>query len=373
MLILTINSGSSSLRLSLFAKTDGGLVQLAQAHHQGVGAPDRSLLADFVIPVDTTEIRLLVHRVVHGGTQLTSPCLIDASVEATIEELSVLAPLHNPPALEWIRLARRLFGEQIPQIVVFDTAFYQSLPQVAATYALPQALCQQYNIRRYGFHGIAHRAMLNCWKNIRPEINKGGRIISVQLGSGCSITAIDHGTTVDTSMGFSPLEGLVMATRCGDLDPTIIAYLQRQAGLDAGALEHLFNKQSGLLGLSGESSDMRVLLDSDNPGAELAVDLYCYRVRKYIGAYLAVLGGADAILFGGGVGENSPLVRGKILQGMAWLGLKLDMIRNDNAVGKEACISAVASQSEVWVIPVDEAQTMALDAVAMMEKLGNEQ
>ncbi|NOY63277.1 MAG: acetate/propionate family kinase [Gammaproteobacteria bacterium] len=365
MSILTINAGSSSLRLSLFTQADDGLVLLAEAHQQNISVPDVSFLVNFIASVEPTTITLIVHRVVHGGALLTTPRLIDAAVEEEIEQLTPLAPLHNPTALEWIRLARRLLGEQLPQVAVFDTAFYHSLPQVAKTYALPQALCQQYSIRRYGFHGIAHRAMLNRWRQIRPGFREGGRIISVQLGSGCSITAVDHGLPVETSMGFSPLEGLVMATRCGDLDATVIAYLQRQAGLSIEALEELLNKQSGLLGVSDESSDMRLLLNSDTPEAALAVELYCYRVRKYIGAYLAVLGGADAILFGGGVGENSSQVRAKILQNMAWLGIELDDDANKNALAVQANIGAGNSKIDVWVISVDEAREMALDAVSI--------
>lgn len=369
MSLLTINAGSSSLRLSLFAQTDGNLKRLAVVRHDDVDGPALSLLKNFIASVDVSEITLIVHRVVHGGARLTTPCLIDATIEEEIEQLITLAPLHNPPALAWIRLARRLLGEQIPQVAVFDTAFYRSLPEVAATYALPPKLCREHGIRRYGFHGIAHRAMWNRWREIKPNVRDGGRVISVQLGSGCSITAIDHGMPVDTSMGFSPLEGLVMATRSGDLDPTVITYLQWEAGLSAEKIEGLLNKQSGLLGLSGDSGDMRVLLDSDSPEAQLAVNLYCYRVRKYIGAYLAVLGGVEAILFGGGVGENSPQVRAKILQGMEWLGVELDSLHNDNSVGNETCISAATGRSEVWVMPVDEAILMARDAMALMKNM----
>ena len=368
MLLLTINAGSSSLRLSLFEQAGDGLVRLTEVYHDGITEYAPSLLGDVIASVDVAEITLVVHRVVHGGVLLTSPCLIDAMVEAEIERLIPLAPLHNPAALMWIRLARRLLNEQVPQVAVFDTAFYQSLPEVAATYALPHELCRHYGIRRYGFHGIAHRAMWQRWRALRPEIEGGGRVISVQLGSGCSITAIDRGGPVDTSMGFSPLEGLMMATRSGDVDPTVITYLQREVGLDAEEIERLLNKQSGLFGLSGESSDMRVLLDSDNPDAQLSVDLYCYRVRKYIGAYLAVLGGVDAIVFGGGVGENSSQVRMKILQGMKWLGLELDDDGNKNAVGVEANISTANSRIEVWVIAVDEASVMAQEA---LEKMSN--
>ena len=369
MKILTLNAGSSSLRLSLLLQTEAGLEKLAQAHLQDITSPDLSRLVDFIASANVGRIDLIVHRVVHGGAQLTRPTLIDAMVENEIEQLIHLAPLHNPPALEWIRLTRSLLGDQVPQVAVFDTAFYHALPAVAATYALPKSLCQQYQLRRYGFHGIAHGAMWNRWRELKPKIKSGGRVISVQLGSGCSITAIDQGEPVDTSMGFSPLEGLVMATRCGDLDPTVSAYLQQQAGLSLAQLEDLLNKQSGLLGISGESCDMQVLLNSDSPDAALAVDLYCYRVRKYIGAYLSVLGGADAILFGGGVGENSPQVRAKILQGMTWLGVKLDADANKHSLGKQTNVSTENSKISVWVIPVDEASVMVQQALEIMNDL----
>jgi len=369
MLILTINTGSSSLRLSLFTENSNGLERLAEVHHDVIDTSGQSQLGDFIASVDVAEIGLVVHRVVHGGARFTAPCLINAAVEEEIERLIPLAPLHNSVAMIWIRHARQLLGERVPQVAVFDTAFYRNLPEVAATYALPRELCQRHDIRRYGFHGIAHQAMWQRWREIRPKIKGGGQVISVQLGSGCSITAIDNGMPVDTSMGFSPLEGLVMATRSGDIDPTVMAYLQREAGLSANEIEQILNKQSGLLGISGDSGDMRVLLNSNTPEAELAVDIYCYRVRKYIGAYLAVLGGVDAILFGGGVGENSAQVREKILRGMGWLGMELDPLLNDTSKGKEVCVSTEKSQSEVWVVPVDEAQMMALDAMGLVNEM----
>lgn len=372
MLLLTINAGSSSLRLSLFKQTDDGLVRLNEAYHDGITERDLSLLGDFIASVDAAEIKLVVHRVVHGGALLTIPCVTNATVEAEIERLTPLAPLHNPSALVWIRLVRRLLSEQVPQVAVFDTAFYRSLPDVAKTYALPQALCKRHEIRRYGFHGIAHQAMWQRWRQLRPDVKDGGRVITVQLGSGCSITAIDRGEPIDTSMGFSPLEGLMMATRSGDVDPAVITYLQREAGLGAEEIERVLNKQSGLFGLSGESSDMRLLLDSDSPDARLAVDLYCYRVRKYIGAYSAVLGGVDAIVFGGGVGENSPQIRARVLHDMEWLGVVLDPVLNDNAAGKEVRISGPVSRSDVWVVCVDEALVMAHEAMAIIHEVNGD-
>ncbi len=366
MSILTINAGSSSLRLSLFEQQGAVLALLAEQHYDVADNFNPSLLEAFAASAEAGKITLVVHRVVHGGTRFTTPCLIDAEVEAEIERLIPLAPLHNPPALAWIRTARGLLGEQVPQVAVFDTAFYRSLPEVATDYALPRELCQRHGIRRYGFHGIAHRAMWQRWREIRPEVKNGGRVISLQLGSGCSITAIDQGVPVDTSMGFSPLEGLVMATRSGDFDPAIVVFLQREAGLNSEQIERMLNHQSGLRGVSGISGDMRVLLESGSTGARLAIDLYCYRIRKYIGAYSMVLGGIDAILFGGGVGENSPQVRARILQGMAWLGVELDSTNNESGIGGEHCITAAQSRAEVWVIAVDEASVMVREALAVV-------
>jgi acetate kinase len=363
LLILTINAGSSSLRLNLFEQTGDGIKRLAEVHHAGIDRMDMSLLTDFVETIDLFEIKLIVHRVVHGGTMLTTPRLINTDVETEIERLISLAPLHNPASLAWIRFARRLLGFQIPQIAVFDTSFYHALPEVASIYALPHELYRLHGIRRYGFHGIAHQAMWQRWRELRPELKDGGLVITVQLGSGCSITAIDHGKPMDTSMGFSPLEGLVMATRSGDIDPSVVTYLQKETGWNVEDIETMLNKRSGLLGLSGESEDMRELLISNSPEAELAINLYCYRVRKYIGAYLAVLGGSNAILLGGGVGENSPQVRAKILQGMRWMGIDLDEHKNNSAVGVEATISSTNSTSELWVISVDEASIMAREAL----------
>jgi len=301
---------------------------------------------------------------VHGGARLTSTRRIDAAVEAEIERLAALAPLHNPVALAWIRACREALGVDLPQVAVFDTAFYAHLPEVARTYALPHALCERHGLRRYGFHGLAHQALWSRWRVLRPDVADGGRVISFQLGAGCSVTAIDHGRPLDTSMGFSPLEGLVMATRGGDLDPGLVTFLQRVEGLNAADMEQLLNERSGLLGVSGTSADLRTLLAADDPRARLAIDLYCYRARKYLGAYLAVLGGADAVLFGGGVGEHAAVVRAGILAGFAWAGLRLDAVANTATVGREGRISKTDSRIEAWVIPVDEARVLATEALA---------
>jgi acetate kinase len=362
-LLLTVNTGSSSVRLGLFETRGGEAAQtIAHSHHSLDGQPDMAL-RDFL---GGRTPCIVAHRVVHGGARFTASCLIDSAVEQAIERLAPLAPLHNPQALKWIRACRALFGAQVPQVAVFDTAFYAALPELAHTYALPHALAQQHAIRRYGFHGLAHQAMWQRWCALQPQRAGRGRVISLQLGAGCSISALADGVPQDTSMGFSPLEGLVMATRCGDVDPGVLLYLQRECGMSLKTLDHLLSQESGLLGVSGVSADMRALLASNEPRARLAVDLYCYRARKYIGAYLAVLGGVDAILFGGGVGEHAPEIRARILDGLEWAGIRLDATRNQVAVGVEASFQGDGSPIAVWVLPVDEAAILATEALALI-------
>lgn len=364
--VLTVNTGSSSVRLAAFAPESGSLSQLASGHFSGNWNEPVAMLRAFLKGHGIEAVAAVAHRVVHGGARFTAPCRIDAAVEAEIERLAPLAPLHNPRALEWIRACRALFGAETTQVAVFDTALYAALPEVAATYALPRALCERHGIRRYGFHGIAHQAMWRRWRELRPDIREGGRVISLQLGAGCSITAVRDGKVVDTSMGFSPLEGLVMASRSGDVDPGLLLFLQRAEGLTPERMERLLNEEAGLLGLSGVSGDMRTLLNADDAGARLAVDVYCYRARKYIGAYLAALGGADAILFGGGVGEQAPDVRARILSGLEGLGIVLEPDANRAGIGAESCISTRSSATALWVIPVDEAAILAQAALAVM-------
>lgn len=265
--------------------------------------------------------RAVAHRIVHGGTRFVRPVPIDAGVLAAIEELSPLAPLHNPEALRWVRAASALWP-QVPQIAVFDTAFFADLPRVAAEYALSARLGVEQGVRRYGFHGIAHRAMWDAWCKLVPEVPLGGRLITLQLGGGCSIAAIDRGKPLDTSMGFSPLEGLVMATRSGDMDPAVIPYLEQRLARPADAIVELLNTQSGLAGVSGSEASPAALLQDPAAQARFAIDLYCYRIRKYVGSYLAVLGGCDGIVFGGGVGEHVPGVRERALANLRWAGIR---------------------------------------------------
>lgn len=368
MQILVVNAGSSTLKLSLFTGQSDRLICVVAEQYAINDEDPVKCVGRFTCSHIKGTLDAVVHRIVHGGTKLGEPCIIDDGVEQTIAGLQTLAPLHNPVALKWMRACRQALGGQVPQIAIFDTAFYRDLPAVAQGYALPQRWINKHSIRRFGFHGIAHQVMWQRWCKLNPDAQERGRIISLQLGSGCSITAVRDGKPLDTSMGFSPLEGLVMATRAGDLDPGLLLYLQEQENLSPQAMQQVLNQHSGLLGLSGISGDMRALLASTDTQARFAIDLYCYRIRKYIGAYLAVLGGADAILFGGGVGENAPVIREKILWNMQWSGIELDNISNQMAMGKEACISTRQSLAAVWVIKLDEAAAMARQAATLVVK-----
>jgi len=309
------------------------------------------------------------HRVVHGGGSFVKPTLINDEVVSEIESNSHLAPLHNEPALSAIRAAREILGTDVPQVAVFDTAFHHSLPERAARYAIPIELADKHKIRRYGFHGLAHRYMNERYATIAAKPIEQTKLITLQLGNGCSAAAIDGGQSVDTSMGFTPLEGLVMGTRSGDLDPSLIGFLARHEYVEVGVVEKWLNSKSGLLGVSGHSNDMRELLDAEahgNASAALAIEIFCYRVRKYLGAYLAVLGGADAIVFGGGIGENSPPVRARICQGMEWCGLSIDQQLNSDAIGIEAAVHSKDSIIRIFVIPVDEGSIVARDTVRFL-------
>ena len=306
------------------------------------------------------------HRVVHGGYRFVEPTIIDNEVIVAIEALSHLAPLHNGPSLSAIRAAREALGPAVPQVATFDTAFHGTLPERASMYAIPLELAEKYRIRRYGFHGLAHRYMTERYASITCTPIDRVKLITLQLGNGCSATAIASGRAVDTSMGFTPLEGLMMGTRAGDLDPSLAGFLSRREGVDVEEMEGWLNTRSGLLGVSGRSHDMRDLLEVERQGnarAALAVEMFCYRVRKYIGAYMAVLGGVDAVVFGGGIGENAPIVRSRICADMVWCGLILDQARNAAAIGSEERISVDDARVHVYVIPVDEAVIIARDTV----------
>jgi len=372
MLVLTVNGGSSSVKLAAFRSADGtareqgSVVPVRTAREHLTGSPEpRATLRAFLQEFEPHELSAVGHRIVHGGTRFVEPVTIDAGVEAALHELSELAPLHNPLALAWVAAAREVCGVDVPQIAVFDTAFFATLPRLAAEYALPASSGTTLGVRRYGFHGLAHEALWQRWCELNPQRPRGGRIITLQLGGGCSIAAIERGRPIDTTMGFSPLEGLVMATRSGDVDPAAVAYLEHKLRVPGDRVIEILNHESGLLGLSGSSGDVRELLGEQSDSAQFAVELYCYRARKAVGAYLAALGGCDGIVFGGGVGEHLSEIRARILAPLAWAGVELDAAANEAARGEEACISTSRSAVKVQVVPVDEERVLAAAALAV--------
>ena len=314
------------------------------------------------------DIHAIGHRVVHGGERFTHSVLITDEVLRGIEDCIDLAPLHNPTNIKGIVAAREVFGSGLPQVAVFDTAFHQTLPEYAYLYALPYQLYRRHRIRRYGFHGTSHRYVAYRYRQILGISRDQTNLISLHLGNGCSIAAIRAGDSVDTSMGLTPLEGLVMGTRSGDIDPAIIDFIGAKEGLTSQQVETLLNKQSGLLGISGLTNDMRELLEevheNNDRRAWLAIEIFCYRARKYIGSFLAAVGGAEAIVFTGGIGENSAEIRSKICAGLDWMGLRLDDELNAAHVGRrEGLISKDGSRLAVYVIPTDEELLIARDTV----------
>lgn len=389
MNVLVVNSGSATLKLDLLdvSAAGGQTRRIAHARVEQFGsaaslsfsaASGRTLKESRTVPDYTAALRSFLdwlrcekntaldiaaigHRVVHGGAKFSAPTVLTPEALSALESLDTLAPLHNPPAMDGIRAASAVFGPDVPMVAVFDTAFHHTLPAHASTYALPHDLARRHGLRRYGFHGLAHESMLRCYSELSGIPTAQANLITVQLGGGCSVTAIRQGRSVDTSMGFTPLEGLMMATRAGDIDPGALTTLLRNENLSPAALEDLLNRQCGLLGVSGRSADMRELLAAapDDARAALAVEMFCYRASKYVGAFLAVLGGAQAVVFGGGIGENSPEVRARICERLAWFGLHLDASRNLATVGKDGRITDETSRLQGWVVAVDEAALMA--------------
>jgi acetate kinase len=400
MRVLVINSGSSSIKFRLVhvVEEPGGLLTTQPALLQGAVKGIGSVASFEVTGQDghrsttTLEIRdhahalrvlldrlasslgkieAVGHRVVHGGDQYVESTLIAEQVEAGIDALAELAPLHNPSCLAGIRGARAAFGTTLPMVAVFDTAFHQTMPAVARQYALPFELAERHRIRRYGFHGIAHASLANGYAAHTGNPLDQVRLITLQLGNGCSVAAIAQGRSVETSMGFTPLEGLVMGTRSGDVDASIVNFLSEREKVEPAEVERWLNERSGLLGLSGRSNDMRELLrvaeQEQDKRAEFAIDLFCYRVRKYLGAYLAVLDGADAVVFGGGIGENALEIRERICRNMKWCGLELNRDLNRAAVGlapgHAAKISTDGSRLAAYVVAADEESWIARETV----------
>ena len=398
--ILVINSGSSSLKYSFFdtageANAAHGVIERIGTSgtclvHRGprgevqrelpngtYGDAFKAMLSELSaqetgVVREASAISAVGHRVVHGGERFSEAVVVDEQVLADIEALNALAPLHNPVNVAGIREALRVFPS-VPHVAVFDTAFHHTLPSYAYLYGLPYEYYEERRVRRYGFHGNSHAYVALCAaQHLKRRVNEL-EIVSCHLGNGASLCAVDHGRSVDTTMGFTPGEGLIMGTRCGDLDSGAVTYLQREAGLDAAQVEELLNKRSGLLGLSGISSDMRELERAAEVGdhrALVALKAFCYRVRKYIGAYLAAMGGLDVLVFTGGIGQGSAGVRSLALQGLECMGIQLDETRNRDARGfDEVCrISTDESRVTVLVVPTDEERMIARETLQALSR-----
>jgi acetate kinase len=355
--VFVVNCGSSSLKWSVIdveagATLGDGIVQRVEDHAAALA----SVLE--VAPVEAVEV--VAHRVVHGGERFSAPVLINDAVVAAIRDLSVLAPLHNPANADGIEVARHAFPD-VPHVAIFDTAFHATLPPRAFTYAVPRS----WNVRRYGFHGTSHAYVSRRAAQVLDREPDEVNVIVLHLGNGASASAVAGGRSIDTSMGLTPLEGLVMGTRSGDVDPALVLHVRRTRGLSTDEIDAVLNSRSGMLALAGDN-DMREVqrrVQAGDAAAELALDVYCYRIRKYVGAYLAALGGADAIAFTAGVGENDAVVRDRSLAGLERLGIRVDPERN--AAG-ETIISPDGAPVAVLVIATDEELEMATQAAMVV-------
>lgn len=397
MYILVINAGSSSVKYELFDMKDEST--LAKGIVDRVGMEDASLIhniaggrevniesnisdydtalglitgalvhPEYGVIESVNAILAVGHRVVHGGEEVSDSVLITPDVENIIRECFDLAPLHNPPNMMGIEACRKILPG-VPQIAVFDTAFHRTIPEEAYLYAVPYTLYEEYSIRRYGFHGTSHRYVANRAAQILGQPLKEIKMVTCHLGNGCSITAIKDGKSIDTSMGFTPLEGLIMGTRSGDIDPAIVFYLMDRAGLTAPEVNAMLNRESGLLGLSGLSRDMRDVEEAASEGSKQAVttlNCFAYRIRKYIGAYAASMGGLDSIVFTAGIGENSSKVRAMACSGLEFLGAKIDAKRNSGP-GDEGLISSDDSDVKILVVPTNEELMIARDTMGLIE------
>ncbi len=407
MKILVLNCGSSSIKFQLI-ETDIDLIEsdtdrcIAKGGVERIGTDEATLkvavppnpavssteeildhqtaliraiatLKEHHAVADISQIQAVGHRVLHGGERFSAPVIIDEEVEQGIQQCIELGPLHNPHNLRGYYVARKVMP-QVPQVAVFDTAFHQTMPPHAYLYGLPYSYYRRYHIRRYGFHGTSHRYVAYRYRKIFGKAREEANLITVHLGNGCSITAIDKGSCIDTSMGLTPQEGLLMGTRCGDIDSAAVLYLMSKDELTVHDMSILLNKFSGLYGISGESNDMRELMTASAKGdeqAKLAIDVFCYRIKKYIGSYTAALGHVDGLVFTGGIGENSPAVRAQACEGLSGLGICLDPARNAVVVGKESEISADDSRVRVMVIPTNEELLIARDTFRVVRGLPN--
>ena len=391
MKIFVVNCGSSSIKYQLINMEDESVIAKGLVERIGIDGsvlthtpagkdkvrmeseiPDhvdgiKKVLAALVDPnhgviKSMDEIDAVGHRVVHGGEVFSESVLVTEENLKQIEALSDMAPLHQPPNVAGIRACQKLMPNT-PQVAVFDTAFHQTMPPVAFMYGVKYEEYKKYGIRKYGFHGTSPRYVAACAAELLGKKPEDTKIITCHLGNGSSITAVDGGKSVDTSMGFTPLDGVLMGTRCGSIDPAIVPILMQKKGLDNAGMDKYMNKECGVLGISGISSDFRDLEDAANKGdekAQLALDMFCYQVKRYIGAYAAAMGGVDAIVFTAGVGENDIGTRAKVCKGLEFLGVELDAERN-NVRGKVTEISKADSKVKVFLIPTNEELVIARD------------
>lgn len=399
MIILVLNCGSSSVKYKLFDMSKQEVMAQGGVEKLGLPGsflkftlpsgekvvlekelPEHNVAIQFILSILTdnkygcikslNEIDAVGHRVVHGGEKFSSSVRITNEVIGKVVECIDLAPLHNPPNLKGIRAMDAIIPG-IPQVAVFDTAFHQTMPDYAYMYGLPYSLYKKYGIRRYGFHGTSHRFVSQRACNVLGVPYEKQRIITAHIGNGGSITAIKDGKSIDTTMGLTPVEGLLMGTRCGDVDAGALSFIMDKEGLNAAGLSDLINKQSGVMGLSSISSDMREIeaaIEDGDKKAILTMNVYNYRIKKYIGAYAAALGGLDLLIFTGGVGENQWSTRTAVCREMEFMGIKLDEAKNDHMRGKEMVISTPDSKVTVMVVPTDEELTIAKDTLEILSK-----
>ena len=401
MKILVVNCGSSSLKFKLYDLTSEeaqaplaeGLVEeigrekskftykthkspskrvlevVAKDHIQAVAAMKDALLhPEYGLFRDKIQVDAVGHRVVHGGEKFSNSALVTPGVRAAIEECVAIAPLHNPPNLAGITACETIFPG-LPQVAVFDTAFHQTMPPHVFLYGLPYEQYERFHIRKYGFHGTSHEYVARRSAELLGKDFDKVRIITCHMGNGSSITAVKHGKSFDTSMGLTPLEGVVMGTRTGDMDPAVVLYIMDKQKLSPQEMNTLLNNKSGVKGISGVSNDMRQIMEKaqeGNPRAQLALDIFVYRIVKYVGAYVAAMGGADAIVFTGGIGENAVTLRAKILEPLAFLGAELDPVRNGSDA-KEKVITTDASRIAAWVVPTNEELMIAKKTKTIVE------
>jgi acetate kinase len=390
MNILVLNAGSSSLKFQLIdARSTGAMSVVAKGSVDRIGEPKASfhITTDNGLPNASeissiheaveriirsfadTSIDAIGYRIVHGGDRFEQPARITPDAIIAITSLTGLAPLHNAGALQCIEAAQHLLPH-IPGVAVFDTSFHRTMPEAARRYAIPRQLADQHHLHRFGFHGISHQYVSKQLLRCMNQPVKGSRLITCHLGNGASVCAIRDGKSIDTSMGLTPLEGLIMGTRSGDVDPGLILYLIRVLKMSADDIDDLLNHRSGLLGLSelsGDVRDLEVAASKGNVLAEAALDAFAYRCRKYIGAYAAVLGGVDGIAFAGGVGEHSPNIRARIARGLEFLGIELDQQRNSEATG-DSSASIGSGKARLWVIPTNEEQEVAEQVLNLLAK-----